>query len=73
MWGESTPGLYALGAPGGQGVQEQPGHHVTAQERHQRGDEAEDLAMVDRTIENLQHALLPMVMKRDSAHLEHLL
>ena len=31
------------------------------------------VAMVDRTIENLQHVRLPMAMKRQGAHLEHLL
>ena len=31
------------------------------------------VAMIDRTIENLQHVRLPMVIKREFAHLEHLL
>ena len=31
------------------------------------------VAMVDRTVENLQHVRLPMITERGGAHLEHLL
>ena len=66
-------GPHALGAPEGQGVQEQAGYHLTAQERHQRGDEADHRRDSRPNHENLQHVRLPIVMKRDDTHLEHLL
>ena len=31
------------------------------------------VAMIDRTIENLQHVRLPMAMKREGVHLEDML